>query len=191
MSDAKTRVMDKAEELFMERGYKAVKLQEIAKELKIKQPSLYYHFPKGKEDLYVQVVERAFERLQKQLTLILEGAGNSIEAKLRAISKWSVEHVNMSLTAMMQVDMPALSPENEQHLGKLAFQSLFGPLIGVFESAKAQKQIKPINSPMLAGVVVSMIEGINQANNWDNNNTKEEMWEEVINTLLHGIIERN
>lgn len=49
-------LLDTAEQLFTSRGYTAVTLKDIAKALGIKQASLYYHFPLGKEDLYVEVM---------------------------------------------------------------------------------------------------------------------------------------
>ena len=55
-SDARQRVLDTAEALFLARGYSAVTLRDIADALAIKQASLYYHFPEGKEQLFVAVL---------------------------------------------------------------------------------------------------------------------------------------
>ena len=46
--DSTQRVLDVAERLFMDRGYSAITLRDIADELGMKQASLYYHFPGGK-----------------------------------------------------------------------------------------------------------------------------------------------
>ena len=61
ISAARERVQATAERLFAERGYKAVTLRDIAQELGIRQASLYYHFPGGKEELYVTVTERGLQ----------------------------------------------------------------------------------------------------------------------------------
>jgi AcrR family transcriptional regulator len=50
--DSTQRVLDVAEGLFIDRGYHAITLRDIADELGIKQASLYYHFPGGKEELF-------------------------------------------------------------------------------------------------------------------------------------------
>ena len=63
-SDARERVLDVAEKLFVEKGYAPVKLKHIADTLGMKQSSLYYYAPKGKEELFVLVMERSFTRHQ-------------------------------------------------------------------------------------------------------------------------------
>ncbi|NDJ52513.1 MAG: helix-turn-helix transcriptional regulator, partial [Chloroflexi bacterium] len=62
ISEARQRVLEVAERLFSTRGYKDVRLQDIAKELGIKTASLYYHAPGGKEELFVEVIERGLAR---------------------------------------------------------------------------------------------------------------------------------
>ena len=65
VKDSTQRVLDVAEVLFMDRGYNAITLRDIADELGIKQASLYYHFPAGKEQLFMAMAERLFERHQR------------------------------------------------------------------------------------------------------------------------------
>jgi AcrR family transcriptional regulator len=49
-SDTRAAIQQVALELFTKKGYEATSLREIADELGIQKPSLYYHF-KGKEDI--------------------------------------------------------------------------------------------------------------------------------------------
>ena len=44
-------ILDVAEQLFMQQGYKGTSTRQIAELLGITQPNLYYHF-KRKEDIY-------------------------------------------------------------------------------------------------------------------------------------------
>ena len=58
VKDSAQRVLDVAEALFMDRGYNAITLRDIADELGIKQASLYSHFPGGTEQLFMSMSER-------------------------------------------------------------------------------------------------------------------------------------
>ena len=62
LRDPRQRVLDAAEALFLERGYTAITLRDIADDLGLKQASLYYHFPEGKEQLFMTMSERLFDR---------------------------------------------------------------------------------------------------------------------------------
>jgi AcrR family transcriptional regulator len=62
MSKSKQRILNTASNLFSEFGFLGVSMEDIAKHLNITKAGLYYHF-KSKKDLYLQVLERAFENL--------------------------------------------------------------------------------------------------------------------------------
>jgi len=55
-SDTRQRIQQVALELFAERGYDQTSLREVAEQLEITRPALYYHF-KTKEDILTSVVE--------------------------------------------------------------------------------------------------------------------------------------
>ncbi len=54
--ETKQKILTKALELFSERGYDAVSVDEIAKAVGIKAPSLYNHFP-SKKAIFLAIVE--------------------------------------------------------------------------------------------------------------------------------------
>ena len=78
VKDSTQRILDVAEALFMDRGYSAITLRDIADELGIKQASLYYHFPAGKEQIFVAMAERLFERHREGLETALHDAESNL-----------------------------------------------------------------------------------------------------------------
>jgi len=64
MSKSKQRILNTASKLFSEFGFLGVSMEDIAKHLNITKAGLYYHF-KSKKDLYLQVLEKAFQNLIK------------------------------------------------------------------------------------------------------------------------------
>ncbi len=71
-TDTRTRILKVASELFIEQGYDATSLREIADRLGFTKAALYYHF-KSKEDILVALIEPA-EEMVRQLFDRLEAA---------------------------------------------------------------------------------------------------------------------
>ena len=62
--DTKTRILDLAEVLLLERGFNAFSYQHLAKELGVKPAAIHYHYP-SKDDLGTAIVARQLRRLRK------------------------------------------------------------------------------------------------------------------------------
>lgn len=72
MSKSKQRILNIASRLFSEFGFLGVSMEDIAEHLNITKAGLYYHF-KSKKDLYLQVLESAFQNLTRILNKRLSG----------------------------------------------------------------------------------------------------------------------
>ncbi|HUA32201.1 MAG TPA: TetR family transcriptional regulator [Candidatus Binataceae bacterium] len=68
-ADTRDRVLQVAQTLFAERGYRGTSLRDIAKRIGIKAPSLLHHFP-SKQQLYVAVLDRMFESIEDSANAI-------------------------------------------------------------------------------------------------------------------------
>src|SRR5215472_11304893 len=60
--DQETRwqILTNAAELFLAKGYKGVFMKELAEAVEVTSAALYYHFPKGKEDLFTTMIQTVF-----------------------------------------------------------------------------------------------------------------------------------
>jgi AcrR family transcriptional regulator len=54
------QILTAARELFFAKGYKGVSMKEIADVVRVTPAALYYHFPKGKEDLFTKMIQTLF-----------------------------------------------------------------------------------------------------------------------------------
>ena len=63
-ADTRTRILDLAEALLLERGFNAFSYQHIARALGVKPAAIHYHFP-SKDDLGTALVARQLRRLRK------------------------------------------------------------------------------------------------------------------------------
>jgi TetR/AcrR family transcriptional regulator, cholesterol catabolism regulator len=53
-------ILTAAKGLFFAKGYKGVSMKEIADAVQVTSAALYYHFPKGKEDLFTKMIQTLF-----------------------------------------------------------------------------------------------------------------------------------
>lgn len=190
MSEARERVLDTAEQLFQERGYKSVTMRDIAQELGMKQASLYYHVPQGKEQLYAEVTGRGLRRHQSGLqTAIHTAPTGDLEAQLRAAVRWVFSQPPMNLIKMMESDMPELGDQTRNELDYLAYQCLFIPLGSMFKDAIDRGEIRGDFDPnRLTGTFLSLLEGIQFATNHRQTNMSQvAMADEVIDIVLNGL----
>jgi TetR/AcrR family transcriptional regulator, cholesterol catabolism regulator len=118
--DGRNHILEVAETLFQERGYKAVAMRDIATALEMRQASLYYHFP-SKEQLFISVRERCFDRHRVGLEKAFDRAEKDLRSQLQAAADWFLSQPPLKFLGMMQSDMPSLSEEAKQHLARVSY----------------------------------------------------------------------
>ena len=187
VSHAKKRVLDTAQDLFNQYGFNSVSMRDIADQLGMKQASLYYHVPEGKEQLYVDVTATCLQQHRVGLQQAINQFPD-LETQLQAISRWFFSQPPLYLFYKMEKDMSDLSAENQAYLSQLAFESLFQPLIQAFESAVARDEIRFVDPEHFAGMFLTIVEGIFFAQrNKVAAISPEIMADHTIDVLLNGL----
>jgi AcrR family transcriptional regulator len=85
--DTQNRILDEAQALFSERGYVGTTVQQVAAKLGITKAALYYHFPQGKEEIFIDLMRRHLRRLHDGLEPMID-AGGTIRERLEAIAAY-------------------------------------------------------------------------------------------------------
>lgn len=188
--DSTQRVLDVAETLFMDRGYNAITLRDIADELGIKQASLYYHFPGGKEQLFLAMAERMFERHRQGITAALEAGKGDLRAQLREVAEWFSSQRPVKFMGMMHADLAALNPEHKEQLAQRAHTAMFRPLRDTFVAAQARGEIRPMHPDLLAGSFLWLMDGLNYGETRTGAPPRQVMADDLISLLLDGLLPR-
>ncbi|MDJ0663008.1 MAG: TetR/AcrR family transcriptional regulator [Acidimicrobiia bacterium] len=81
----KERILDGFAEQLLDVGYRGISLQAITDAVGIKRPSMYHHFPEGKEQIYVEVALRMIEADGSQVNAALAG-NEALRDKLVALA---------------------------------------------------------------------------------------------------------
>jgi len=171
----------------MARGYAAVTLRDIAAEVGIKHTSLYHHVPGGKEELFVEVVERSLARHRKGLREGLERVSPALRDRLHAVCVWFLSQSPMDLVRMTQSDIPALSPEAAERLVRLTYESILVPVERVLQEAHDHGEMKSADAGLIAGGIVGMIQSLFSVPEYAVQMSRQEMGRRLIDALLDGI----
>lgn len=183
----KDTIVDAAESLFSERGYAGVTLRDIGNLVNLRHASLYYHFPAGKEELFVAVTRRSLERHRRGLAAAIERSAPNIRDRLCAIASWLVSNAPMDLIRMVHADMPALSTRFAVELSELAFTSLILPVSAVLQDAIQTGEIFHDDPILVAGGLLGMVENLHAVPDNVRPEGKEWMAHRLVDTMITGL----
>jgi TetR/AcrR family transcriptional regulator, cholesterol catabolism regulator len=188
--ESRERILHTAEHLFNERGYASVTLRDIADALGIRQASLYYHFPGGKEALFVEVCEKSFERHRAGLEEAIHNAGPEPRAQLRGAARFILTQSVPDLGRMTSSDMPEIAEEHAQRLMRMAFDSLLRPIAGIFQRAYENGTTHASETILLAGAFISIIASIHHLPAQFTIQPRSAMADTLIDVFLYGLMSR-
>src|SRR5262249_20090442 len=79
--DGETRrhILAAAERLFIERGFKGVSMKDVADAVQVTPAALYYHFPGGKGELFVETIRQFLREMAERAFQGLESASSFCE----------------------------------------------------------------------------------------------------------------
>ncbi len=185
-NSSKEAVLDTAEQLFAARGYKGVTLKHLADKLGIKQASLYYHFPLGKEDLYVEVMLRHLENRRISLESLISKADPNLEDCLLKVGVWLINQPPLNGGRMIMSDLPELSLDKAAQLEEAMYRCAFAPIEALFIQYRHQlKQRFYSNLGFIGGTFLSSLESLYIFKKYGAK-TDEELVRDLIELLLEG-----
>ena len=187
--------MDVAETHLGGGGYLGVSLEEVAKEVGVSKPALYYHFPRGKEELFVAVAHRALAHHREGLERAIAAHETGAD-KLRAVARWLMSESNQDHPMDELRDLTRFV--SEQHQVKLAegfFGSLYGPIHRAISSAVESGEFSENSPELLTWAFLSLLSGMLQVNNIpagpslpEATRTAEGMADRTVDLFLNGVL---
>ena len=185
-SEARDRVLDTAQRLFSERGYAAVTLRDIARELGMRQASLYYHAPGGKEELFVLATERAMARHKAGMETAMAEAPRDLRAQVKAAARWLLSQPPIDWSRMMRSDMPAIAPEHAERLTHAAYEAILQPVTAGLEHSEYADSLTQAQLNVFPGTFVAAISALPDIEHLSAV-AKEDLADQIVDMLLDGI----
>jgi AcrR family transcriptional regulator len=189
-NETSARIMDIAEELFMTRGYKAVRLRDIAEAVGMRHASLYYYAPKGKEQLFIEVVRRSMQRHEREMGRLIEAANQDIRQQAYAVSDWLVSQPPLDLVRMFEADMPEIAPAIADELIDLMLDGLTRPLAAALKRAYAAGEVAVADSEMAAMALITLVQSVHHITLESLPEGRQGFGRKLVDMLLLGWLKR-
>jgi len=182
------RVLQVAQELFRQKGYQGVSIRAIAQGAGLREASLYYYAPGGKEALYVAVVKRELAGIRQGMEEALGEAEPTVRAQLVAVARWLLQQPPPPLFRLFETDIQFLSKAHREEVVALASESLYAPLARVLRNGVIRGEVRGKDPLLLAVSFVAMVAGVGHGREAGLVlGSGEALAEEVVDLFLHGI----
>lgn len=178
------KIIKTAEPLFFSRGFRGVALQDICNQLKIKPASLYYHFPRGKEQIYVEVLRLRTAEFKNAIQEIAFRNKN-LRAVLTDFGLWYISQPPMNMTLIADMDMPFLSSKGKKIVTTCVGDALFSPLGQLF--SHYSHELKPGVHPHLLVATFNLLLFSIHASVKMGGNTPESLVHYIVDVFLDGV----
>lgn len=175
-----------AEKLFRERGYAAIGMRELAKEVGIEAPSIYNHY-KGKDDILREI---CFEIADKFFAAFEEAekTDEKPSKKIKAVIKAHINVIaeNIEASEVFFQEWMFLEEPNLSKFKKLRheYEQLFRDVI---EKGIKRGDFKKGNSKLVVFTIFSALNATYDLYKSTERLTQEEIAEEISNLLLKGL----
>ena len=181
-------VLQAAAQLFNERGFHATSLDDIAARLNVSKPTLYYYV-KNKDQILIECVREGLQMTIDGIEASRVAGGTAID-QLMACMRVYARIVTLDFgMCLIRVGDEELPPDSRKELRRLkseidkAFRRLVAA--GVQEGS-----IAPCDPKMTAFVISGALSWIGRWYQPDGEFTPEQIAEQCIATLCHGVLRR-
>ena len=184
--NTREKVKQTAQKLFRERGYAAVGMRELAKEVGIQAPSLYNHY-KSKDDLLREI---CFD-MAKHFFAAFDNAvvtEEKFQRKLKAVIKAHIGVIASNLEAS-EVFFNEWMFSEQPHLGKFKkqrfeYEMKFREII---DRGIKKGDFKKMNSKLIAFAIFSALNATYELYRSNEKLSQEEIAEDISDLLLKGL----
>lgn len=120
--ETKKRIMTKAKQLFVQKGYGAVTMNEVCDSAEVSKGSLYHHFP-SKDELFLQILEEESNQWNADWERLRAAAGTTEEQLYALAEHYAKDFQN-----------PLLKAQDEYARSHIITDELFERLLRIIET---------------------------------------------------------
>ena len=189
------RILEVAEEMFAQQGYRAVSIRDIARACGVTNAALYYHFP-SKEALFREVLHRHLDHLRERMLAAAQGQVH-FRDKLHAMLEVYAATLRRHRTSMFvwRRELLALkgpSSHERKALFQYAQQAVLAPLGAVLAEAIREGEIHAPGeqATTLAAMLVGLVSGALFANRSPSDEEIRSAVRRAVEIFLFGVSTR-
>lgn len=182
----KEKVKETAQRLFREKGYAAVGLRELAKEVGIQAPSLYNHY-KSKDDILREICFDMAAQFFKAIDAAIateEKSNRQLRAAIRAhigVIAANIDSAEVFFYEWIFLEQPALGKFKKM---RLEYETKFREIL---DKGIRKKEIKKVNTKLATFAIFSALNATYDFMRSAEKLSQEQMADELADLLLKGL----
>ncbi len=145
------KIIQEAWQLFQQKGYRGVSMDELCQRCGLTKPTLYYYF-EDKENLFVQVLRYQLRRFRAAIE-----APGSLAERLQHTAAAILENFQTQYTTLLRDREHIKKPENLQAIREAFRNEMFAALIALMQSGIDQGLLEDENPETLSLIFLGMI----------------------------------
>lgn len=158
-NDSRERILIAAAELFQTKGFNATGLNEILKESGSPKGSLYYYFPKGKEELALEAIKLSTHNIKGNLKKDMLEYKNPIKA-VQAVVNHIIEDLKRDGKPKdISLSLLSLETYSSSEVLKEACRTSFMELQQIYSNKLTQNGISEEVAAFLSMTILTLLEG--------------------------------
>ncbi len=184
--EARTRILEKAEQFFLTHGYSRVTMDDIASELGMSKKTLYRHFS-SKEELGEAALVASLARTDEELKTLLEDERLDFVERFQRLARTVADRYGRAATVLrdLQRDAPALW-QRLLELRRAAIQNRFGAFLAAgVEAGALRADVEP---RLLIRMLLALVEQLMRPDVLaELGMTAEQVFPRMLGVILDGI----
>ena len=181
-------VLQAAAQLFNERGFHATSLDDVAAQLHVSKPTLYYYV-KSKEEILLQCVGRGLQLTLDGIDASRRAGGKAVDQLIACMHVYGRVVTQDFGKCLIRVGDEGLTPQGRQQLRrqKSAIDMAFRRLVaaGIEEGS-----LQPCDPKLTAFAIAGALSWIGRWYLPDGEYSAEEVVQQCVDTLLAGVLRR-
>ena len=187
------QILKAAEELFLAKGYKGVSMKDVAEAVQVTPAALYYHFPEGKEDLFISMIHVMFAQWTAGINPAIASA-HDIRGRLKLLTSYLLTLPVDHFPILMQDAKEQIKDREKQlaifrHLRETFQQHI----VEIFQQAIDEGEISvDIPVSLLASMYQGMVMAFGQHMHFSDNEAERmevlRLAPMLVSALLDGIV---
>ncbi len=190
--ETRRRIIEAAGTLFMSNGFKGVSMKDVADEIQVTAAALYYHFPKGKEDLFWEMLKNFFEDWATGVPAAVEHGKNTRE-KLMLLTMHFLRSPFSQLPMLLR-DVTHLLQDDEikqkiwKHYGTLYIEAISRVFEEGIEANEISQSIPAHTmASLLQGMCMSLLHNP-RLSGWRNDPVEADRFvQTIVSIMLDGV----
>lgn len=183
------KILEAATVQFLLNGYAQTTTREIAKALKITQPTIYHHFG-DKETLFVEVIKRVGNQVMTDMMAILDQTYPQPVDQLVALTEVIITRHPRDVFSLIHGSFDTLSPQHQQELGMVFGRNYVMP-IAQFFSQEVVPLREGIDSKMASSFFITSLSPLfSDFHALNGTTTMHERIQQLLDLILYGLLNR-